>query len=78
MDKQIIKEKQIEAILGLLFILPAIIGIICFLFQLFFGDYTGSLYDLHSIWGNVENYSDSDYSFYGYAAFSPTPIFMGQ
>lgn len=77
MDKQIIKEKQIEAILGLIFILPAVIGVQCFIFQLIFGYDTGSLENLQGIWGNIENYSYSDYSSFGYATASPTPIFMG-
>lgn len=77
MDKQIIREKQIEAAIGLLFILPSVIGVICFLFQLIFGDYTGSLDELRGIWGTIEDSSSWDNSSYGYAAASPTPIFMG-
>lgn len=77
MDKQIIREKQIEAAIGLLFILPAVIGVICFLLHLILGDYTGSLDELEGVWGTIENSSSWDNSSYGYAAASPTPIFMG-
>ena len=77
MDKQIIREKQIEAAIGLLFCLPAVIGVFCFLFQLIFGDYTGSLDELSGIWGTIEDSRSWDNSSYGYAAASPTPIYFG-
>lgn len=77
MDKQIIREKQIEAAIGLLFILPAVIGVICFLYHLISGDYSASLDELGGIWGTIEHHSGSDNSSFGYAAASPTPIFMG-
>lgn len=76
MDKEIIKEKKIEAYLGLLFCLPAVIGVICFLLNMIFGDYTGSLDKLEGIWGTIESSGCWENSAYGYAAASPTPIFM--
>lgn len=75
MDKLVIKEKKIEAVIGLLFTLPAVIGIICFLLNFLFGE--ASLEGLDGIWGVTENYSGWDNSSYGYAASSPTPLFMG-
>lgn len=81
MDKEIIKEKKIEAYLGLLFCLPAMIGVICLLLNMIIGDDTCGLTELGGIWSSID-YADhgwGEYSAYGYAAgaASPTPLFMG-
>lgn len=65
MDKAIIKEKKVEAIIGLLFILPAVIGVICFVVNLCTGGDSCKLNSLSGVWES-----------YGEAA-ENTPIYFG-
>lgn len=55
MEKSIIKEKKVEAIIGLLFILPAVIGVICFLVNLCT---EGGKCDLTSLRGQWDSYGE--------------------
>lgn len=65
MDKAIKLEKVFEAILGLLFILPAVIGVICFIVNLCTGGDSCKLGSLSGVWES-----------YGEAA-ENTPIYFG-
>lgn len=64
MDKAIIKEKKVEAFIGLLFILPAVIGVICFFMNLCT---SGDKCDLNSLSGVWD----------GYEAAENTPVYFG-
>ncbi len=50
MEKEIKKEKVCEAIIGLLFILPAVIGVICFIVNLCTDGDTCKLNSLRGQW----------------------------
>ena len=69
MDKEIIKEKKIEAILGLLFCLPAVIGVICFIVNLCT---KGDTCDLGSLRGQWDWHDGGEG-----ASASPTPVYFG-
>ena len=73
MDKAIKKEKTIEAILGLLFCLPAVIGVICFIGNLCT---KGDTCDLRSLSGQWDWHNGSGYEGTGASA-SPTPVYFG-
>lgn len=70
MDKAIIKEKKVEAIIGFLFLLPAVIGVICFIVNLLTDGSTCDLNSLDGIW-------EAKYNSDGGVAASPTPIYFG-
>lgn len=70
MDKAIRKEKIWEAIIGLLFCLPAVIGVICFIVNLLTEGNTCDLNSLDGIWQAIYNSE-------GGVAASPTPIYFG-
>lgn len=70
MDKAIIKEKKVEAIIGFLFLLPAVIGVICFIVNLLTEGNTCDLNSLDGIW-------EAKYNSDGGVASSPTPIYFG-
>ena len=65
MDKAIIKEKKIEAVIGFIFLLPAVIGVICFVVNLCTGGDSCKLNSLSGVWES-----------YGEAA-ENTPIYFG-
>lgn len=69
MDKAIKKEKTIEAILGLLFCLPAVIGVICFIVNLCT---KGDTCDLGSLRGQWDWHDGGEG-----ASASPTPVYFG-
>lgn len=69
MEKEIIKEKKIEAILGLLFCLPAVIGVICFMVNLCT---KGDTCDLGSLRGQWDWHDGGEG-----ASASPTPVYLG-
>lgn len=69
MDKAIKKEKTIEAILGLLFCLPAVIGVICFIVNLCTKGDTCDLGNLRGQW----DWHDGGEG----ASASPTPVYFG-
>ena len=70
MDKEIIKEKKIEAILGLLFCLPAVIGVICFIVNLCTDGDTCKLSSLRGQW-------DWQYGGESGGATPPIPLYFG-
>lgn len=72
MDKAIRKEKIWEAIIGLLFCLPAVIGVICFIVNLCTD---GDKCDLNSLDGAWDSHSRG-YDVGGVSS-SPTPIYFG-
>lgn len=65
MDKAIIKEKKIEAVIGFIFLLPAVIGVICFVVNLCTGGDSCKLNSLSGVWES-----------YGEAA-ENTPVYFG-
>lgn len=68
MEKEIVKEKKIEAIIGILFLLLAVIGVICFIFIVNLctdGD-TCKLNSLKGVW-----YGRGD------SSVSTTPVYFG-
>nr|DAZ05086.1 MAG TPA: hypothetical protein [Caudoviricetes sp.] len=65
MNKAIKKEKVCEAIIGLLFCLPAVIGVICFIVNLCTGGDSCKLNSLSGVWES-----------YGEAA-ENTPVYFG-
>lgn len=69
MDKAIIKEKKVEAIIGLLFCLPAVIGVICFIVNLCT---KGDTCDLGSLRGQWDWHDGGEG-----ASASPTPVYFG-
>lgn len=70
MDKAIRKEKIWEAIIGLLFCLPAVIGVICFLVNLCIKGDTCDLSSLRGQW-------DWHYGGEGGGATPPIPLYFG-
>lgn len=73
MDKAIIKEKKIEAVIGFIFLLPAVIGVICFVVNLCTG---GDSCKLNSLSGQWDWHNGSGYKGTGASA-SPTPVYFG-
>ena len=69
MDKAIRKEKIWEAIIGLLFCLPAVIGVICFIVNLCT---KGDTCDLGSLRGQWDWHDGGEG-----ASASPTPVYFG-
>lgn len=70
MDKAIIKAKKTECIIGIFFLIPPILGVIAFVFQIFDADTDFSMMrDLSSDW--TTNYSD------GGGGMSAAPIYLG-
>lgn len=70
MDKAVIKAKRAECIIGLFLLLPPMLGVIAFVFQLFGADTDFSkLRELSSDW--TMGYSD------GGGAMSAAPIYLG-
>lgn len=65
MDKAIKKEKVFEAVIGFIFLLPAVIGVICFVVNLCTGGDSCKLRSLSGIWES-----------YGEAA-ENTPVYFG-
>ena len=56
MDKEILLEKKILAILGVFFLIPPILGVFAFVLQLFDADWEFStLYNLTSNWSAGDN-----------------------
>ena len=76
-EKAMAKEKKIEFWLGILFLLPAILGTLsfvwCLLFCPDFSDFGGSFARMRSL----EGVWDDKYNSEGGVAASPTPIFCG-
>lgn len=69
MEKATIKEKKMVAIIGLLFILPAVIGVICFVINLITSGDTCNLISLRGQW----DWNSGDYG----GATPPIPIYFG-
>lgn len=71
MDKTVIKAKKVECIIGIFFLLPPILGVFAFVFQLFEADSDFSmLRNLSPNWTN-------DYSAEGGGGMSAAPIYLG-
>lgn len=64
MDKAIIKEKKLEGIIGVLFLLPAIIGVICFLVNLITEGYYCELTSLAGAWYSYGEHSSDTLPIY--------------
>ena len=71
MEKAIINEKRIEGIIGILFLLPAIVGSFCFFANLITEGNACSLICLKGIWTELYNGGA------GGCSSSTTPIFFG-
>lgn len=77
-DKAICKEKKVEFWIGVIFLLPAILGSLSFVWCLWFcpessSDFGGSFARMRSLEGIWEDQYNSE----GGCAASPAPIFMG-
>lgn len=71
MDKAVIKAKKVECIIGLFFLLPPILGVFAFVFQLFEANTDFSkLRNLSTNWTN-------DYSSKGGGGMSAAPVYLG-
>lgn len=69
-DRKIIIEKKIECIIGILFLIPPILGVIAFILQLFNADTDFSeLYNLSANW-------TVDYDGNGGGGMSAAPIYL--
>lgn len=78
MEKAIAKEKKVEFWIGVLFLLPAILGALSFIWCLWFcpdsyRDFGGSFAGMRSLKGIW----DDQYNSSGGVAASPAPIFCG-
>lgn len=71
MDTAIIKAKRVECVIGLILLIPPILGVIAFVLQIFNADLDFSqMIDLSSNWTN-------DYSSEGGGGMSAAPIYLG-
>jgi hypothetical protein len=77
LEKAISKEKKIEFWIGVLFLVPAILGtlsfMLCLCFQPDWSDFGGDFARMSSLEGIWEDQYNSD----GGCAASPAPLFMG-
>ena len=69
-EKAIIIEKRVECILGILFLIPSVLGVIFFLINLFGGE--GDLIELSKLGGEWGAWVRE-----GGASMSPAPVFIG-
>lgn len=71
MDTAIIKAKRVECVIGLILLIPPILGVTAFVLQIFNADLDFSqMRDLSSNW-------TSDYSSEGGGGMSAAPIYLG-
>lgn len=84
MDKAVIKAKKIECIIGLILLLPSIIGVFAFVYQSFYTNgyiHLPSLENLSPHWTYFYNYKTDYYYREKYEAngggMSAAPIYLG-
>lgn len=74
MEKAIIKAKKIECWIGILFLIPPILGVLAFVLQLFDADTNFStMRDLSSSWTTEYGYDQGG----GGGGMSAAPIYLG-
>lgn len=64
-----------EAKLGILFLIPPIIGVIMFIFNLFDTGFNFEYFP--DAWNCISDYSKREHSSYGYAATPAIPLYLG-